>query len=117
MEPAHLRRRAAAPEPARRRAAAAASRHRSASGDGRQMAHRSGVLDDLAAAMLASGDAAQAARLLGASAHVRETTDVVAAPYELPMQEATTKTARRLLGEPAWDAAFGELANGQLTEV
>jgi tetratricopeptide (TPR) repeat protein len=63
------------------------------------------ALEGLAAAHLVAGDAAQAARLLGAAAELRGA--VVLAPWLVAQRARTETSARSVLGDGAYERAHG----------
>jgi len=65
----------------------------------------SSVLEDLAAVALSQGDAARAARLLGAAEAIRDDIGTVIAPSERPQHESTGAGALAALGTEAFAAA------------
>jgi tetratricopeptide (TPR) repeat protein len=65
-------------------------------------------LDGLAAVATARGEAAVAARLLGAADAVREASGAVPEPFEAAMRDRTRAAAREALGDDAFERALAE---------
>jgi predicted ATPase/class 3 adenylate cyclase len=66
------------------------------------------ILEGLAEIVIAQGEAAWAARLLGAAEFLRQSSGIPLSPVERMVYESVGTTARKRLGEQAFNAAWAE---------